>query len=112
MKYSAGDLFDKCSILRVKKEKGLNVPELEVFSKEVEEIIRDNPTLELFYFRLIESNARQFDLEDVIRVEKNLEKVGQTALLIREYNDNRVALKNKINNIVGEFEEVKLYKRG
>ena len=57
-------------------------------------------------------NILQYNLEDLVRVEKKLKVVGEIALKIRDQNDHRVMLKNKINNLfVGTYQEVKLYKR-
>lgn len=112
MTYSPGDLYDKCSILQIKKEKGLEVPEFEFVWEEVDETLKNNEMLKQLYEQLVKSNTTQFELEDLIRVEKKMNKVGEIALLIREFNDRRVALKNRINKELNyTFQEVKCYKR-
>lgn len=111
--YSPGDLLDKCSILEIKKNKGLNVlSEYSIIKDEVVKRYFILPEIEKLYKALVDSNLEQFDLEDLIRVEKNLERVGEIALKIREFNDRRVNYKNIINKLSGEsFPEIKSYKR-
>jgi hypothetical protein len=106
---SPGELFDKLSILEIKKNKGLKVDyeysELFIFLKEY------MPKISVIYDTLSSSNKSQWDLEDKIRTEVNLDDVGRFAILIREYNDNRVSLKNRINKVLDlGFEEKKEYK--
>lgn len=115
MIYSPGDFLDKWSILNIKKEKGLEV-EKEILANKPEfnslfTSRKENDALDL-YIKLLDSNRYQFDLEDKIRVEKDLSVVGQIALDIRKQNDYRVELKNKINEIFKyAYMEVKEYKR-
>jgi len=108
---SPGELFDKLSILEIKKERGLKVEkeynELFLFLKDYISKIT------AIYDLLLASNKSQWDLEDKIRVEQNLDDVGRFALLIREYNVTRVELKNKINDKLKlGYQEKKDYKRG
>lgn len=115
MLYSPGDLFDKCSILEIKKDKGLDsvLHEYKAVKEEVEHYIKLEPDTYNLYAEILESNRKQFDLEDLVRVEKSLEKVGKIALEIREFNDNRVRIKNEINKLCGyQYLEAKRYKRG
>ena len=107
---SPGELFDKLSILEIKKNKGLEVNkehnELFIFLKEY------MPKISVIYDLLLSSNKSQWDLEDKIRTEENLEDVGRFAILIREFNDTRVGLKNKINYKLNlGYQERKDYKR-
>jgi hypothetical protein len=111
MEMLPGDLFDKCTILRIKHDKGLDVPEYPVVLAEVKKMTGDDKMLDLLYEQLWSSNLIQYDWEDRIRVEKKMSEVGKIAILIREQNDNRVNLKNNINKIFKAFQEVKLYKR-
>jgi hypothetical protein len=83
-----------------------------VVYNEVKELLKKYPKTKAIYKKLFESNLEQYDLEDLIRTEKDLAVVGNIALNIRSHNDARVLLKNKINEITQEaFKEVKDYKR-
>jgi hypothetical protein len=107
---SPGELFDKLSILQIKRDKGLAVEE--EYNTLHNFLFEFFPSVSLLFDSLVLSNRTQWDLEDVIRSEKDMSVVGKTAVLIREYNDNRVNLKNKINRkLQMGFEEQKNYKR-
>lgn len=111
MIYSPGDFLDKYSIIVIKNGKNLNVhKEMLEMKPEFSNLIF-NKEVETLYYVLLESNAKQYEMEDQIRVEPNLLIVGQIALDIRRQNDYRVELKNKINEVVGyKFKEIKDYK--
>lgn len=112
MVYSPGDFLDKYSILSIKKKKGLDVNDELEFCKEEFVGLTKSSRVDNVYMELYESNLFQFELEDKIRVEKDLATVGQIALDIRKQNDYRVHLKNKINEICQyKFLEQKDYKR-
>lgn len=112
MIYSPGDFLDKYSIIVIKNGKNLNVYKEMVEMKTEFINLIFNKEIEELYNILLESNAKQYDLEDKIRVEQNLLIVGQIALDIRKQNDYRVEIKNKINEIAGyKFKEIKDYKR-
>ncbi len=112
MEYSPGDFLDRHTILAIKKDKGLDTEkELEEMKYEYSLLINVIGVGDV-YNELYRSNYIQYELEDKIRVEKDLKMVGQYALDIRERNDRRVELKNKINYICGyKFKELKLYNR-
>ena len=113
MEYTPGELVDKCTILDIKIRKGLLVEgEFQAVYKEVQELFKKSSKIKTLYKKLFESNMEQYDLEDLVRVEKDLATVGKISLDIRKHNDNRVIMKNKINEILNQgLQEVKLYKR-
>ena len=111
------EVLDRLSILKLKVER-INEPhlrkELEVFSKAIQEfknrgtIIKDSWLNELYMI-----NAKIWDLEYDIRKGKEgelgLEEVGKRAILIRNLNRERVALKNKIIEETGiGFKDIKI----
>jgi hypothetical protein len=115
-----GDVIDRYCILKVKKENGFDVDyELGEYLKYIQEDVEirqlsNQEFSELLKIQdeLFNCHMAQFALEDRIRVEKDLIDVGKIALEIREFNDFRVLLKNKINILLKEAViEKKLYKR-
>lgn len=111
MLYSPGELFDKCSILEIKMGKGLPVKdEFALVKSEIDALTKMVPSTNELYFKILDSNIKQYALEDRIRVEKTMTKVGKIALEIRVQNDIRVSLKNEINKATGyRFREEKKY---
>jgi hypothetical protein len=59
---------------------------------------------------IIEANTRIWILESDIRNGKDmpLEEVGRRALQIRDINRMRIEAKNKINEIFGDYQEIKV----
>ena len=99
---SVGELFDKCSILEIKKEKGLDVDvELDKVSPiyyEYAGIITNH-----LYYLLKEINLYLWDIEDKKRKfekEKKFEKdFIEYARLVYILNDERARVKRLIDNI-------------
>lgn len=99
---SVGELFDKCSILEIKKEKGLDVDvELDKVSPiyyKYAGIITNH-----LYYLLKEINLYLWDIEDKKRnfeKEKKFEKdFIEYARLVYILNDERARVKRLIDNI-------------
>jgi hypothetical protein len=106
MKVSIGDIFDKWSILRMKVKLSEDVRE------EYEEYVKELAGIPLndSVFDLIEINSKMWILEADIRNGKEmpLEEVGKRALQIRDLNKIRIEAKNKINEIFGDYQEIKI----
>lgn len=110
MKMSIGDIIDRYSICKLKKERLAinNDAELSALKKEIDPY-RD---LDSFVDRMYDINGKIWDLESDIRKGKEgelgLEEVGRRAIQIREYNSIRVDIKNQINFLLNEgYQEVK-----
>ena len=121
---SAGELFDKISILEIKKSK---IKDKEKVSNVVKELLSLNKTLEKHGLNKINEELKNliqllaginldlWEIEDGIR---ELEKKGDfgfdfvsLARSVYKKNDDRAKIKLKINKILGSnIKEVKSYK--
>lgn len=118
MNIPIADIFDRFTILRLKKErlgrnKVLN-KQFSEYEKELNKILKklDTENLEKaqkFLGELLEINKSIWDLEHEIRAgleEKiTLEEIGRRALLIRNHN----GLRGKVKNKICEFFEQRQY---
>jgi hypothetical protein len=99
MKISLGDLIDRLSILKLKLER-TDVDCTQEFNDILKEI-EGRDDLKEFINNLYIVNGKIWDLESDIRKGKEgllgLEEVGRRAIAIRNYNGQRVAIKNLIN---------------
>ena len=114
---SFGELYDKYSILQIKKEKISNEEKLMYINKEIEylkpfisDTILDNTTFK----ELKQINETLWDIDDnIIIKEKNNEFDSEfisLARLVYKTNDKRHLAKNKIDNICNsEIKEIKSY---
>lgn len=115
---SNGELLDKFSILKIKLErikdefKLINIKnEIDIISKNCEEIIKSDLRLSEIFDELIFVNESLWIIEDEIRIkEKDKEFDSEFIELARSVyltNDIRFKLKNKINMITSSklFEE-------
>lgn len=111
MKVSPADIVDRLSILFLKTYR---LPyhrdthgEWHAYSEAFGEMNIDGEYLN----RLLDVNGRIWDLESDIRSGREgnlgLEEVGRRALLIRDLNAERIAIKNEIAARYGGFEEKK-----
>ena len=99
---SVGELFDKLSILEIKKSKGLDVDiELDKLSSEYQQY--NNIISKYLFFNLKEINSSLWLIEDKKR---NFEKQKvfkqdfiQYARLVYILNDHRARLKKEIDNV-------------
>ena len=121
---SVGELFDKISILEIKKTKIQDVSKLKDISKELESLKETlkkyglnkiDERLKNLIEKLTNINLDLWDIEDGKRIaEKNKQfddKFIELARNVYKLNDERADLKLKINNILGSnIQEVKSYK--
>ena len=119
---SVGELIDKITILRIKKEKIKDLEKLKIVSHELEllenslnsfEKSKKNE-LENFMIELKKINQKLWTIEDDIRLlEKNKKFDDNFIELARSVyitNDKRFEIKNKINRLFSSnIEEVKSY---
>ena len=118
---SAGELFDKITILEIKKSKisnkeKLNDIEKELFSlkETVNKYIPNQSSISKYINDLKEINLKLWDIEDGKRAaEKNKdfgEKFIELARNVYKFNDKRAEIKLSINNSLGSnIKEVKSY---
>lgn len=109
MEYSIADVFDRYSILTLKTDRiqGYRREEYLLFRKEFDQILQQfdliNEHLAFLFDAIYYVNRQIWDLEADIRAENEeklgLEEVGRRAILIREWNKQRIRIKNIINLI-------------
>lgn len=112
MKISIADVADRFSICKLKRIHGHDVEE-EMKMLFIELSNLGYSGIFDFVSRLTEVNSRIWELESDIRLHKEkelgLEEVGRRAILIRDINNERIAIKNEIVEKYGEgFKETKL----
>ena len=120
---SAGELFDKISILEIKKNKikdkskrNIVLKELSSLQETVNDNIEKSKSLQNLYKKLKSVNLKLWKIEDDIRDcerKKNFEKIFiKLARAIYFTNDERSRVKNKINSLTkSNISEVKSYKK-
>lgn len=122
---SIGELFDKLTILMIKKEKIQDQEKLIEVNKELDilnskvrsEILSEDFETEEFtatYNKLLEVNSELWDVEDRIRekeAQKNFRKEFiSLARKVYKLNDERFSLKDRINQIFNsDIKEQKSY---
>ena len=116
---SVGEIFDKVSILQIKKEKINNLEKLNYIEEELACLLEKLNLLEKigtpeFLNRLREINLKLWVLEDQLR-EKEIEKdfgaqFVEMARKVYQLNDKRFEIKSEINTIFNsQVREVKSY---
>ena len=120
---SAGELFDKISILEIKKNKikdktkrNIVLKELSSLQVTVNENIEKSKSLTKLYKKLKSVNLKLWKIEDDIRdCERKCNFGSKFIKLAREVyftNDERSRIKNKINSLTkSNISEVKSYKK-
>ena len=120
---SAGELFDKISILEIKKNKikdktkrNIVLKELSSLQETVNQNIKKSRSLTNLYKKLKSVNLKLWKIEDDIRDyerEKNFKnKFIKLARAVYFTNDERSRVKNKINSLTkSNISEVKSYKK-
>ncbi|NCU48899.1 MAG: hypothetical protein EBX84_02940 [Candidatus Fonsibacter lacus] len=120
---SSGELFDKISILEIKKNKikdrskrNIVLKELSSLQETVSENIKKSKSLIKLYKKLKSVNLKLWKIEDKIRDcerNKNFEdKFIKLARAVYFTNDERSRVKNKINSLTkSNISEVKSYKK-
>ena len=79
-----------------------------------EGIDKTNPELQALINKLLDANKKMWDAEHAIRKglddDLGLEEIGRRAINIRDYNRERVAIKNDIADLVSqpEFKDCKM----
>ena len=118
---SAGELFDKITILEIKKAKISNKDKLNDIEKEllslnetVKKYIPNQSSISKYVNDLKNINLKLWDIEDGKRAaEKNKdfgEKFIELARNVYKFNDERAKIKLAINNTLGSnIKEVKSY---
>ncbi len=114
---SIGELYDKYTILLIKKEKITDINKLEHINKEIEYL---HPFIKKYNLdnniidNLKNINTKLWDIEDNIRIKEYKNEFDnefiQLARLVYITNDERFRVKNQINNLVNsEIKEMKSY---
>ena len=118
---SAGELVDKITILKIKKEKIANKEKLVEIKKELDSLtntfnnsIKKNINLETLTKELENVNLKLWDIEDKIRESEKKQGFGkefiELARNVYKFNDERAKNKHKINEALGSnIKEVKSY---
>ena len=118
---SWGELFDKISILEIKKEKAADQTSLKNVNNELgilREVIPENVLAheEIYRLRIQLKTINQniWDIEDEIRIKESFNDFSQSFIVLARntylFNDNRASIKRKINNILNsEIIEEKIY---
>ena len=118
---SAGELFDKISILEIKLDKIKDKNSLDEISKEhkmLEKAKDSNITItrkiEHLFKEIKEVNLKLWDIEDKLRIYEKNKDFGQTFVeLARKVyfnNDKRSKIKSEINKLLGSnIKEIKQY---
>ena len=120
---SAGELFDKISILEIKKNKikdkskrNIVLKELGSLQEAVNENIEKSKSLSKLYKKLKSVNLKLWKIEDNIRDCERKRNFGKIFIKLARgvyfTNDERSRFKNKINNLTkSNISEVKSYKK-
>ena len=118
---SAGELVDKITILKIKKEKIANKEKLVEIKKELDSLtntfnksIKKNINLETLTKELENINLKLWDIEDKKRELEKKQEFGkefiELARNVYRFNDERAKIKLKINEALGSnIKEVKSY---
>jgi hypothetical protein len=115
---SIGELYDKYSILLIKKEKIDENDKLYFINKEIEYlqpfINKFNLPLEIVE-RMRSVNEKLWDIEDDIRIKEHKQEFDENfitlARMVYKTNDERHKIKCEINTIINsEIREMKSYK--
>ena len=118
---SAGELVDKITILKIKKEKITNKEKLVEIKKELDSLtntfnksIKKNINLETLTKELENVNLKLWNIEDKKRELEKKQEFGkefiELARNVYKFNDERAKIKLKINEALGSnIKEVKSY---
>ena len=119
---SSGELIDKISILKIKKNKITNKSKLRNIKKELfllnkiyKNNFKKNKKLLLYEKKLININKKLWDIEDKIRLLESKRNFNQEFIKLARAvyinNDERSQIKKKINQLTGSnLIEEKSYK--
>lgn len=104
MKFPVIELVDRYTIAVVKHERtnGANQAELDFYAEQVKEL--DIEKIQHLLDRLVQIHRDIWNLEDDFKKYRetnySLEEIGRRSLVIRDYNQQRVAYKNQIASAV------------
>ena len=109
---SAGELIDKITILQIKLEQLTDAGKLDNVRHELDQLTRirtqsklDNDELSLLEMQLLEINRELWQVEDDLREREQARDFSagfvELARLVYKLNDQRSALKKKINETTG-----------
>jgi len=109
---SAGELIDKITILRIKRDRIRDDAGQQHIRRELDELVQvrsrcelDNSPLAALEEQLLEINLRLWQVEDDLREAERSNNFGvrfvEMARLVYKLNDRRAALKREINVIAG-----------
>ena len=104
MKFPVIELVDRYTIAVVKHERtnGANQAELDFYLEQMQEL--DIDLIQSYLDKLIQIHRDIWNLEDDFKKYKDsnysLEEIGRRSLIIRDYNQHRVAYKNQIAEAV------------
>ena len=113
---SVGELYDKISILRIKKDRIKDLDKLFNINKELiyleNKMLNNDPAIEKLADELFQINSKLWDIENGKRLaEKNKdfgEKFIELSRQVYKSNDERARIKLLINNALGSnIKEVK-----
>lgn len=116
---SIGELYDKYTILQIKKEKINSIDKLAYITTELTYLqpLIDSFNLELEIIEQIKNvNNRLWEIEDNIRIKETKQEFDEEfinlARLVYKTNDERYSIKTMINNkFNSEIQEIKSYKK-
>jgi hypothetical protein len=116
---SIGELYDKYTILQIKKEKINSIDKLAYITTELTYLqpLIDGFNLELEIIEQIKNvNNRLWEIEDNIRIKETKQEFDEEfinlARLVYKTNDERYSIKTMINNkFNSEIQEIKSYKK-
>ena len=118
---SAGELFDKISILEIKLDKVKNENNLQIINKEYKSLkesqdsnIETTEKTKKLYDEIKEINLKLWDIEDNIRICEKNKDFGETfidlARSVYVNNDKRAQIKSAINKrLCSNIKEIKQY---
>jgi len=114
---SIGELYDKYSILQIKKEKITDIFKLSCINKEIEYLqpfINKFKLDETVIQEITNINKELWDIEDNIRVKEIKQEFDDEfinlARMVYKTNDKRHIIKNKINILFNsEIKDIKSY---
>ena len=104
MKFPIIELIDRLSIAEVKQNMtNDNDIELEFYQQQCQDL--DWNAINDFYAQLLQVHSEIWQLESKLRQgrddELGLEEIGRRAIKIRDYNNKKTAIRNRIADILG-----------
>jgi hypothetical protein len=118
---SAGELFDKISILEIKLEKVRDKIKLKEINKEYKILrevqnssIKETKKFQILFKKIKEVNQNLWNIEDKLRICEKNKDFGQNFIKLARgvymNNDKRSKIKSKINEVSGSnIKEIKQY---